>query len=393
MDSSTAVIVLRLSEAGDNHRSLVGGKAFNLGKLIAAALPVPPGFCITTTAFDLFMASCPRRTELSHLLAQCSGDDIGRIAELSRKVRSCLAEIRVPEAVKAAVLSAWREPGVERSFAVRSSATVEDAAGMSFAGQFESILNVRGADALLAAIKTCWLSLFSERALVYLARQRVPAEKVRMAVLVQEMVAAGHAGVVFIADPVTGATDRFVVEYVSGLGEGLVQGTVQPGQVVVEKRTGRMLASPENELLSSATLENLCDLARRTERLFGSPQDIEWAQQDGGVFLLQSRPITTKAPVKTWEDRQVWTNVNIGEVMPDVMTPMTWSLMQSVLGVVGSLFRLLGADATRAPLAGLVAGRLYFNANTSLAAVRPEWRLVKALIFARSAMPAVVTMG
>jgi pyruvate,water dikinase len=154
-----------------------------------------------------------------------------------------------------------------------------------------------------------------------------------------------------------------------------------------------MLASPENELLSSATLENLCDLARRTERLFGSPQDIEWAQQDGGVFLLQSRPITTKAPVKTWEDRQVWTNVNIGEVMPDVMTPMTWSLMQSVLGVVGSLFRLLGADATRAPLAGLVAGRLYFNANTSLAAVRPEWRLVKALIFARSAMPAVVTMG
>ena len=188
MDSSTAVIVLRLAEAGDNHRSLVGGKAFNLGKMIAAGLPVPRGFCVTTTAFDLFLASCSRRTELSHLLAQCSGDEIGRIAELSREIRSCLAEVRVPEVVKDAVLSAWREPGGERSFAVRSSATVEDAAGMSFAGQFESILNVRGADALLAAIKTCWLSLFSERALVYLARQRVPAEKVRMAVLVQEMV-------------------------------------------------------------------------------------------------------------------------------------------------------------------------------------------------------------
>jgi pyruvate,water dikinase len=371
MDSSIAVIVLRLAEAGDNHRSLVGGKAFNLGKLIAAGLPVPPGFCVTTAAFDQFLASCPRRTELSHLLAQCSGDEIGRFAELSRKVRSCLAEGHVPEVIKYAVLSAWRESDGGRSFAVRSNATVEDAAGMSFAGQFESILNVRGADALLAAIKTCWLSLYSERALVYLARQRMPAEKVRMAVLVQEMVDAGHAGVVFTADPLTGATDRFVVECVSGLGEGLVQGTVQPGRMVVEKRTGRILASPENELLSSATLENLCDLARRTEHLFGSPQDIEWAERDGGLFLLQSRPITTKAPARTWEDRQVWTNVNTGEVVPDVMTPMTWSTMQSLLGLVSSIFRLVGADDTRAPLAGLVAGRMYFNANTFLAAVRP----------------------
>ena len=375
----SVLLVLRLAEAGDNRRSLVGGKVFNLGKLITAGLPVPSGFCVTTTAFDLFLASCPRRTELSHLLAQCSGDEIGRIAELSREIRSCLAEVHVPETVKDAVLSAWREAGGEQSLAVRSSATVEDAAGMSFAGQFESILNVRGADALLAAIKTCWLSLFSERALVYLARQRVPAEKVRMAVLVQEMVEASHAGVVFTADPLTGATDRFVVECVSGLGEGLVQGTIQPGRVVVEKRTGRVLASPENEVLSSATLENLCNLARQTEHLFGSPQDIEWAQRDGGVFLLQSRPITTKAPVKTWEDRQIWTNVNIGEVVPDVMTPITWSIMQSLLGVVGSIFRLVGADVTRAPLAGLVAGRLYSNANTSLAAVRPFSFLHKGL--------------
>jgi pyruvate,water dikinase len=418
------VLVFRLEEAGDNHRSLVGGKASNLGKMIAAGLPVPRGFCVTTTAFDHFLASCPRRTELSNLLAQCNGDELGRIAELSRGIRSCLAEVHVPEVVKDAVLSAWREPGGERSFAVRSSATVEDAAGMSFAGQFDSILNVRGADALLAAIKTCWLSLFSERALVYLARQRMSTEKVRMAVLVQEMVEANHAGVVFTADPLTGATDRFVVEGVSGLGEGLVQGTVQPERMVVEKRTGRVLASPAESLsqdtggtsytspqsikmaeqsgtrvtrpseshvsrqpqsahaplLSTATLARLCDLARQTERIFGSPQDIEWAHRDGGVFLLQSRPITTKAPVKTWEDRQVWTNVNTGEVMPDVMTPMTWSMIQSLLRVVGSIFRLVGVNIRSASLVGgLVAGRLYFNANTSLAAVKPFSFLHKEL--------------
>jgi pyruvate,water dikinase len=373
-----AVLVLPLRVAGDNHRSLVGGKAFNLGKLIAAGLPVPRGFCVTTTAFDHFLASCSRRTELSHLLAQCSGDEVGRIAELSREIRSCLAEVHVPEVVKDAVLCTWRELGEERSFAVRSSATVEDAAGMSFAGQFESILNVRGEEALLNAIKTCWLSLFSERALVYLARQRVPAEKVKMAVLVQEMVAADHAGVVFTADPLTGATDRFVVECVSGLGEGLVQGTVQPERMEVEKRTGRVLVSPAKELLSSATLENLCDLARQTERLFGSPQDIEWAQGEGGVFLLQSRPITSKAPARTWEDRQIWTNVNTGEAMPDVVTPMTWSMLQSLLTVVGSIFRLVGADIRRVSLVGdLVAGRLYFNANTFVAAVKPFAFLLK----------------
>jgi pyruvate,water dikinase len=375
-----AVLVLCLGEAGDNYRSLVGGKAFNLGKLIAAGLPVPRGFCVTTTAFDLFLASCPRRSDSSRLLAQCSGDELGRIAELSREIRSCLAEVRVPEVVKDAALFAWRELGEERSFAVRSSATVEDAAGMSFAGQFESILNVRGAEALLAAIQTCWLSLFSERALIYLARQRVPAEKVRMAVLVQEMVAAEHAGVVFTADPLTGATDRFVVECVSGLGEGLVQGTVQPERMVVEKRTGRVLASPENELLSSATLENLCDLARRTEHLFGSPQDIEWAQRASGVFLLQSRPITTKASVRTWEDRQVWTNVNSGEAFPDVVTPMTWSMLQFLLnGLCGPTFLspLLGVDLTRAPVVGLVAGRIYFNVNTGLAAVKSFAFLLK----------------
>ena len=98
-----AVLVLRLEQAGDNQLSLVGGKAFNLGKLIVAGLPVPRGFCVTTTAFDHFLASCPRRTELSNLLAQCSGDEIGRIAELSRDIRSCLAEDHMPEAVKEAV--------------------------------------------------------------------------------------------------------------------------------------------------------------------------------------------------------------------------------------------------------------------------------------------------
>ena len=142
-----------------------------------------------------------------------------------------------------------------------------------------------------------------------------------------------------------------------------------------ESHVSRQPQSARAPLLSSATLARLCDLARRTEHLFGSPQDIEWAQRDGEVFLLQSRPITTKAkaPAKTWEDRQIWSNFNTGEVAPDVMAPITWSLWQSLLGgvVLRSTFRLLGADVRRAPLVGLVAGRLYFNANTAMAGLKP----------------------
>jgi len=188
----------------------------------------------------------------------------------------------MPARVGDAVLAAWRKLGEEQSFAVHSSATVEDGAERSFAGQFESILNVRGADALLGAIQSCWVSLFCERALTYQVKQQVPVEKVKMAVLVQEMVEAEQSGVVFTVDPLTGSTDWLVVEFVSGLGEGLVQGTVQPDRMLIEKRTGRVLASPADEAgsgfegkgstertepgISPAILATLCDLARRTER-------------------------------------------------------------------------------------------------------------------------------
>jgi pyruvate,water dikinase len=366
----------------------VGGKVAQLATLVQAGLPVPPGFCLTTEAFEQFLAACPERSRLLGLLSTIQTNPHS-VKELSRDALQWLERTAVPPAVEEAALAAWRDAGEAGRFAVRSSSTAEDAPDRSFAGQFESLLNVGGAKALLEAIKACWLSLFSERALSYLAREQV--HRVRMAVLVQEMIQPEFAGVVFTADPLTGATDRLVIEYVSGLGDRLVQGVVQPDRVVIEKSTARVLDEPQPGQgrasraasavppLPSVALARLCDLACQTERLFGTPQDIEWAERDGRLFLLQARPITSKPPARTWEDRQVWTNMNTGEVMPDVLTPVTWSMIQWLLNScwLDSLCRVIGADLRRAPVAGLVAGRAYFNANTALAMAKPFGFLLK----------------
>jgi pyruvate,water dikinase len=179
--------------------------------LVAAGFPVPSGLCLTTAAFSQFLEACSKRDQILSLLSKCSAATTKEIADWSSQVQACLGHTEVPAKIKAELVAAWRKLGEERSYAVRSSATVEDTPDRSFARQFESVLNVGGADALLHAVKTCWLSLFSARALTYLARQQIALDKVRMAVVVQEMVAADFSGVTFTADPLTGATDRLAL--------------------------------------------------------------------------------------------------------------------------------------------------------------------------------------
>ena len=376
-------MTLPLHRVGDDDRRLVGGKAVNLGVLMRTKLPVPPGFCVTTVAFNWFLDSWPDRADFLEALSSPSAGSPDSTPNLSDSVRACLAKIPIPPQVGQAVVTAWRKYGEERAYAVRSSATVEDATGHSFAGQFESYLNIRGQEALLGAIKRCWLSLFSERALAYHAREQLPIDKTAMAVVVQEMIPAEAAGVVFTLDPVTGDNERIVIEGASGLGDRLVSGKIAPDRVVLRKpslRVVRRQLASGSPCLDDTLSRRLGKLALKTERLFRGPTDIEWAAVGRQVFLLQARPATGAPTARSWEDRQIWSNVNTGEVLPDVMTPMTWSVIQLFLApLFRSVFGLFGADADRAPVAGLVAGRAYFNANTGLAAAKPFWFLMSGL--------------
>lgn len=368
MSASDFPYVLPLEEC--RSAPLVGGKAVNLHRLIAAGFPVPGGFAVTTAAFAAARAA-------------------GSIATL-------------PSEIEAIVLAAYRALG-SPAVAVRSSATAEDLAEASMAGQYETILDVRGESALIAALLRCWASLDTPRVRSYLAEHAIPIEDVHMAVAVQRLLPSEVAGVLFTANPHSGRDDEFLVDASYGLGESVVSGAVQPDQLVLSAATGAVLrahiGSKETQLLpgrghaplpvpdadrarlclDAETVRQLWQLGLMVARYFGSAQDIEWGLAGGKVHLLQSRAVTTldASPARLLQrererlaalsaaGRGPWVVHNLGESAPHP-TPLTWSLLGDFMsgsGGFGELHRLVGY----APVPGAttvlerIAGRLYLD--------------------------------
>lgn len=268
---------------------LVGSKAANLARLLQAGFPVPVGFVVTAAAFEQFLAA----NELN--FASATEENI--------------TGARFPEDIKGALQNEFSLLG-DISVAVRSSGIAEDLPGASFAGQYETVLDVRDIDALFVAVKCCWSSAFGKRVIAYKKVHRHGGAP-RMAVLVQQLVRADSAGVAFTANPVTGDRDETVVSAVRGLGERLVSGQASPDEWTVKDGKAVRQRGPEEAITAEQT-KSVADLARRAEALFGNPQDIEWAIANGKVFLLQSRPITTlfkqtifsvpiKPPIGFWQ--------------------------------------------------------------------------------------------
>lgn len=375
-----AVLTVPLSAVRRADLPWVGGKAARLGELLAAGLPVPAGFVVTTEAFARFRRAGGGVDKLDA--------DLAKAGQPER-----LSTAPVPPEVAHAIAEACRALGENLPCAVRSSATAEDLPDASFAGQHDTFLNLRGPDAIVDAVRRCWLSAFSDRAVAYRLRHGHDHHRVAMAVIVQQLVRADASGVLFTLDPVSGQTDRLVIEGAFGLGEVVVSGQVTPDRIVVDKTTLRVVERQVNcktvEIVPTAaggvrrqevaaerrdtpSFDDACarrlgEMARQAERFLGTALDIEWAGGDGKVWLLQARPVTPLAGAGT-EPLEVWTNANAVESLPDVVTPMTWSVLDVLFirGALHPILRNLGLDPERGPWFALRAGRVYMNVGTTV---------------------------
>ena len=325
-------LVVPLSTLGAHDLPIAGGKGANLGELIRAGFPVPDGFVITT---DAYLAA-----------AGAAGID----PKDAPGARAKLNETAMPAEIATAVRDAYRALGGR--VAVRSSATAEDLPEASFAGQQDTILDVEGDDALLDAVRRCWASLWNERAVSYRATHAVDERVLRLAVVVQRMVPATIAGVLFTADPITGRRRRAAIDAVRGLGEQLVSGAVNPDHYLVDTTTGQVLER-RGDILDDARLREIAAMGARIESHYGKPQDIEWAIDDQTLWIVQSRDITTLYPIPANapdpdRDLRVYFSVNVAQGVLQPFTPM---------GI--QTFRLIGAALASAigrPLADPAAG-------------------------------------
>ncbi len=388
-ETDQPALVTSLADIEPDQLADVGGKALNLAKLVRGGYRVPPGFCVTTLAYHRVTDHSDVRRALDDLAATPADDAVG-LSRLAAEIHRLVLESPVPDDVADTVTAAYRQMGQAIPVAVRSSATAEDLPFASFAGQQDTFLGVVGETSLLEAVRRCWASLWTVRAVSYRAGQGIDPHTVRLAVVVQQLVDAEVAGVLFTADPVTGRRRHAVIDAGPGLGEAVVSGAVNPDHFVVDTATGTVLerrpgdkrvairprpgggttrtetqAPDHRSCLTDVQLRELATLGDRVERHFGWPQDIEWAVDAEGVpWLTQTRPVTTLYPLPAnapapEADRRVYFCLSVAQGLNRPITPM---------GLAS--FRLLGSSMAQRlgePVADRRAGpRLYADPGQRL---------------------------
>jgi pyruvate,water dikinase len=329
--------------------ALIGGKGAHLGELSRIdGVRVPAGFCVTTDAFARTVRAAPSLDQHIGRLARVRAGDRDALRTTSAEIRETIEAIVIPDDVADAIVAGLAPLGDDAAFAVRSSATSEDLPTASFAGQHDSYLNVAGVAAVLQHVSRCWASLFTDRAVTYRLKNDIDHRLVQMAVVVQRMVFADAAGILFTADPVTSNRTIVSVEATFGLGEALVSGLVnadvykvRDGEVVNKAIGTKQFAShatsgcgtheepvdpprQEQPVLTDAQAVRLAQLGRRIEAHFGCPQDIEWCLVAGDFQFVQSRPITTVFPVPERDDTDNHVYVSVGhqQMMTDPLKPL-----------------------------------------------------------------------
>ena len=419
-------LVLALDDASATLEQ-VGGKGASLARMAAAGLPVPPGFHITTAAYRRFVTENGLQEEILAAVAPVAADQPATLEEASRQIGQLFARSVMPDDIAGAIRRAYKEfptinkesPSINRAptmnrgatggdlpVAVRSSATAEDLPEMSFAGQQETYLNMHGEAMVLDAVKRCWASLWTARAIGYRARQGIAQEDVSLAVVVQELVSADAAGILFTANPLTGARDQVMINAAWGLGEAIVGGQVTPDSFVVGKASGKIIEQEINEkdvmtvrtlegtreelvpadrraqaVLSPAQAAELARVGVKIEDLYGRPMDIEWALQDGRVSVVQARPITAlpeppagpRVTVESgfirsseWElpnPKWHYMRGSVFELLPDPLSPLFATLgLPAFSGATMTLMRSMGlTDIFPGEMLTTVNGYGYYN--------------------------------
>ncbi|MCC7022556.1 MAG: hypothetical protein IT338_07000 [Thermomicrobiales bacterium] len=383
-DGEELVVPLAATEAT---LARVGGKGASLANLAAASFPVPPGFQITTGAYREFVAANGLQETIDASLQGLAGDAPAALQCASAAIQNAFLAGEIPDQIAVEIASAYAALG-EPLVAVRSSATAEDLPGLSFAGQQETFLNVRGDAALLDAVRRCWASLWTARAIGYRRQMGVPSREVALAVVVQRMVPAEIAGVLFTANPAAGNRGELVIEATPGLGEALVGGEATPESHVVDRERlaatsftpGREAApaAPDRageaargeRLLTPDLLRELAELGLRVEAHFdGVPQDIEWATADGAIWLLQARPITNLPAALLGEARwesplpgATWVRRQVVEHMPEPLSPLFADLYLDT-GLQRSIERVGQVLGMGNDLAAFIDGPFFITVN------------------------------
>jgi pyruvate,water dikinase len=326
MKQGTKVIVW-FDEVTKDDIPLVGGKGANLGEMVHARIPVPPGFIVTADAYFKFLKTSNFTDKIRRYLEDLDVNDSKKLQEVSSLIKDKISSIPIPPDMVKEIKDAYRKLG-QGLVAVRSSATAEDLPEASFAGQQRTFLNIQGEDEVVAAVQGCWSSLFEPRAIFYRQEHGFDHFKVGIAVPVQKMVQSETSGVMFTVEPLSNDTTKILIEAIYGLGEAIVSGDVTPDQYLLDKNGIRIIdkkihkqewqlmknaKAPIGELeqnikipvppskqakqkLADKDIVALAKVGKMIEDLYQFPQDIEWARDGKQLFLLQTRPVTTLKP-------------------------------------------------------------------------------------------------
>lgn len=369
----THTYIIHLSESPAT-LATVGGKGTSLARLYAAGLPVPDGFNLTTEAYWKFVRENDLQKVIREALATIDILQPSSLEAASSRIREEFMAAQIPPDIASEVINAYSAlPGQNPAVAVRSSATAEDLPEASFAGQQETFLNINGPAAVLEAAKKCWTSLWTARAIGYRARQNIDPDQVALAVVVQLLVPAEAAGILFTANPVNGNPEQVVINAAWGLGEAVVGGIVTPDTLIMDKANGNIIDQtiadkrvmtvgvnggtqeqpvPDSlkqvPVLDHETAEALNRFAIRIENLYERPMDIEWALADGKLYIVQARPITAlptpQAPEGfEWslpDPKGHYMRSSIVELLPDPLSPLFATLgMQAIQGGINHMMK------------------------------------------------------